>query len=119
MTEDINNPDEPTEEELTAEINRQLLDLLARDPQAFELLAQNVPGDLRLWLQDTFLTVSQADELRNFILSLEPRACLVQPDVVEVFGVDDKMEEQIIAKLRELGVGRVMPFAPGPPLRPE
>lgn len=112
MNEDINDPDDPTGE-LKAEANRQLLDLLARDPEAFMRWAQSVPGNLSLWLQDTPLTESQADELRAFILNLAPRACLVQPDMVDVFGIDDEMAEKIIAKLREFGV-EPMPIAPGP-----
>jgi hypothetical protein len=112
MNEDINDLDDPTGE-LKAEANRQLLDLLARDPEAFMLWAQNLPGNLRLWLQDTPLTKNQADDLRGFILSLEPRACLVQPDTVDVFGIDSETAEKIIAKLREFGV-EPMPIAPAP-----
>lgn len=113
MNEDINDLDDPTGE-LKAEANRQLLDLLARDPEAFMLWAQSVPGDLRLRLENTPLTEGQADDLRGFILSLEPRACLIQPDMVDVFGIDSETTEKIIAKLREFGVEPI-PIAPDPP----
>jgi hypothetical protein len=78
------------------------------------LWAQNVPGDLRLRLQDTPLTEDQANDLRRFILSLGPHACFFQPDAVDVFGIDNETTEKIIAKLREFGVERMMPIAPEP-----
>lgn len=87
MTEDVNDLDDPSKEEIAA-INRKIIDMVASDPGALEaLLAQDAPGDLRLWLPDAKLTESQADELRSFILNLEVRACFIQPDLIEVFGI--------------------------------
>jgi hypothetical protein len=65
------------------------------------------PNHLHAELDGSLLTESEADELRSFILSLAPTACLVQPYGLDVFGVDEAMADQIIAKLDEIGSKRV------------
>jgi hypothetical protein len=65
------------------------------------------PNHLHAELTESLLTESEADELRSFILSLAPKACLVQPDGLDVFGIDETMADQIIAKLDEIGAKRV------------